>query len=135
MLPMLEFAKATNQSVIIMNPNFAKDPVSGMAVPNCESMNAHVKHIWQRFLNKNTCPASSLSVMAHSAGGRTAAMLVQEFKAEFLERVKCLVFTDAYYHAMFKGMSAKDQNKLREIGIHFKCYKQAHKDVGVVFQN
>lgn len=106
MLPMLEFAKATGQSVIIMNPNMAKDPSSGLPVPHCESMNAHVKYIWQRFLNKKICPASSLAIMAHSAGGRCTAMLVKEFKAEFLARVKCLVFTDAYYHAMFEGMSA-----------------------------
>mmetsp|Transcript_25886 Transcript_25886/g.34637 ORF Transcript_25886/g.34637 Transcript_25886/m.34637 type:complete len:211 (+) Transcript_25886:349-981(+) len=123
MLPMLEFAKATGQSVLIANPNMAKDPLSGVAVPNCGTMSMHCKYIWEHFLSKEKCPATSLSIMAHSAGGRCTATLFKDYRAEFLKRVKCLVFTDAYYHAMFQGISARDASILAAIGIHFKAYK------------
>ena len=96
-------------------------------------MNAHCKFIWERFLNKNVCPASSFALMAHSAGGRCAATLFKDYKREFLQRVQCLVFTDAYYHKMFEGISAQDASILSQIGIHFKAFKQAQKPVGERF--
>ena len=122
-LPVIEFAAATGQSVIVLNPNMAKDPFSGLPVPHCETMAVHCKYIWEKFLNKKTCPATSLALMAHSAGGRCTATLLKDYKADFLARVQCLVFTDAYYHAMFKGLSAQDKNQLKAIGIHFKAYR------------
>ena len=134
-LPMLDFAKATGQSVIVFNPNMATDPLSGQAVPNCATMQAHSKHIWERFLNRQKCPASSLAIMAHSNGGRCTATLFKDYKRDFLERVKCLVFTDAYYHAMFEGLPARHLNTLASIGIHFRKYRQGHKEVGYVFRN
>ena len=48
--------------------------------------------------------------------------------------MKCLVFTDAYYHAMFTaGIQKGETAILKSIGIHFKAYKQGHKNVGVPF--
>lgn len=87
MLPMLEFAKATGQSVIVFNPNMAKDPLSGVAVPHCDSMDAHCRYIWERFMNRRTCPATSITLMAHSAGGRCTASLLKNYKADFMARV------------------------------------------------
>ena len=101
MLPMIEFAKETGQSVIVLNPNMDKDPISGVAIPRCDSMSAHTKLIWERMLNKRRCPATSFAIVAHSYGGRCCATLVKDYKDDFLDRVKCLVFTDASYHAMF----------------------------------
>lgn len=52
-----------------------------------------------------------------------------------MERVQCLVFTDANYHNMFQAATNEEQARLGEIGIHFKSYKQGHKNVGEPFQN
>ena len=71
-------------------------------------MQEHCDYVWQNFLAKsktkseNRCAAEKLAIVAHSAGGRCVAGLTDKFKVEFLQRVEALVFTDAYYHAMFK---------------------------------
>lgn len=104
MLPMLEFAKATGQSVLVFNPNMETDPYSGEKMPYCANMDEHCKYVWENYLMKK-CKAQSLAMVVHSAGGRCTATLVKAYKQQFLERVKCLVFTDAYYHTMFQSLN------------------------------
>lgn len=104
MLPMLEFAKAMGQSVLIFNPNMATDPFSGEKMPFSASMDEHCKYVWENYLWKK-CRAESLALVVHSAGGRCAATLVKDYQKQFLEKVKCLVFTDAYYHTMFQSLN------------------------------
>jgi len=36
---------------------------------------------------------------------------------------------------MFQGLSVQEKTKLSAIGIHFKAYQKAHKEVGEAFQN
>ena len=135
-LPVLEFAKKTGQSVIVLNPNMAKDPFTGQNIRHCSTMNEHCKYVWANFLTKNKCKAETLAFIVHSAGGLCMAQLYKDYKTELLQRVRCLVFTDAYYHSMFTGLGANQVNALKSYAIHFKAYKkgQAHMDVGEEFE-
>ena len=73
MLPQIEFARSLGQSVIVLNPNMEKDPLSGAKIANCGTMNEHCKYVWENFITKRKCPAQTLCLMAHSAGGRCVA--------------------------------------------------------------
>lgn len=113
----------------------AQDPLTGHKVPNCSSMNEHCKYVWENFIARGKCPAQTLTIMAHSGGGRCVAQLYKDYKRELLERVRCLVFTDAYYHAMFQSLTAREANSLKSYSIHYKCFKAGHpKELGTVFQ-
>ena len=81
------------------------DPLTGEKIPNNATMAEHTDYVWRNFITKSKCPAKSLAVVAHSAGGRVVASLFKDYKKEFLERVRTLVFTDAYYHEIFKSAS------------------------------
>ena len=70
-----------------MNPNLSKDPISGQDIPYGRSMAEHGKYVWQNYITGQKCKASSLCLMAHSAGGRVTAALFKDYKAEFLTRV------------------------------------------------
>ena len=72
--------------------------------------------------------------MANSAGGRAFVDLYNKFKSDFIRRVKAVAFADAYYHKVFTGMSTSEKKDLAGKSIHFKCYKQSHKDLGYIFQ-
>ena len=123
MLPMVQFAIETGQSVIILNPNMAQDPFTGEPIKNCSTKLEHGDYVWRNYITASKCPAKTLSIMAHSAGGKVTAALFKEHKKEFLKRVKSLVFTDAYYHDMFNYATKRDKAILAEIGIHFKIFR------------
>ena len=72
---------------------------------------------------KNKCRAASFSIVAHSAGGRSVARLFKDYQAEFMKKVKCLVFTDAYYHSMLQGLHSRTTNTLKSFSIHFRSHK------------
>ena len=93
-------------------------------------MNEHSDFVWKNYITASKCPAKTLSIMAHSAGGRVTADLFKNHKKEFLQRVKSLVFTDAYYHDMFNYATMSDKVILAEIGINFKIYKQVEVPFG-----
>ena len=99
-LPMLDFAKKTGQSVIVLNPNMSRDPLSGKAIEVSADMVSHGKYVWKKFLAKEKCKAQSLAIVAHSAGGHVVSSLANQFKADFFNRVKCLIFTDSFYHGL-----------------------------------
>ena len=111
-LRMIEFAKDLGQSVIVLNPNMSKDPLTGEKIANCKNMIEHTKFVWDNYLTKAKCPAQSLAIVAHSAGGRCVAALYKDYKREMLARVRCLVFTDALYHSMFENLR---ENEISEI--------------------
>ena len=119
----------------------AADPVPGAPNGTPATRQGHCDYVWRNFLAKSTtksanrCAAEKFAVVAHSAGGRLIAGWTDKFKVEFLERVEALVFTDAYYHGMFKQVWTKAQlERLSDIGLHFKAYKTEHKAVGVPFK-
>ena len=95
----------------------------------------HTKYVWENYITKTKCPAQSLSIVAHSAGGRPVAALYKDYKRELLERVRCLVFSDAYYHAMFDHLRANEISQVAAYSIHFKKHSANNPlEVGVVFE-
>ena len=114
MFPQLEHARTHGYSVIVLNPNFAVDPISGAKVPHCQSMAEHCNYVWANYIssksqNEERCAADKISIWAHSAGGRCVANMFSRYKAELLQRAEALVLIDAYYHDMFKQAWTKQQ--------------------------
>ena len=78
--PMLDFAKATGQSVIVLNPNMKLDPYTQQEIAYCSTMVEHCKFVWENFITRERCAAQTLSIVAHSAGGRCLASLFQDYQ-------------------------------------------------------
>jgi hypothetical protein len=82
------------------------------------------------------CAARNYALLAHSAGGYCVQELFEnkKLKALLFSKLKALVFTDAYYHGMFKQMTEAEMRTMKKIGVHFKAYSKVHKEVGEVFK-
>lgn len=46
MLPFLEICKKNNIGVLCMNPNYIKDPETGITCPRSGSMKEHAVNVW-----------------------------------------------------------------------------------------
>ena len=134
-LPMLDYAKANGFSVIILNPNMSHDPLSRAPIPCSQTMTTHCRYVWEKLILKS--PARKIALVAHSAGGMCTSDLIDKFKKDFFDRCQALVFTDAGYHSVFSNPSLSKEmlNRLSKISIHFKAYRNEHKEVGVEFKN
>ena len=97
-------------------------------------MPTHCNYIFQNVMP--TCAASKYALLAHSAGGYCVQELFESKKLKTLlfSKLKALVFTDAYYHGMFKQMTEAELRTMNKIGIHFKAYSKVYKEVGEVFK-
>jgi hypothetical protein len=109
-LPMLDYAQANGFSVIVLNPNMSYDPLTKAPIKCSATMSKHCQTVWSSYIAGKACPAKSLAVIAHSAGGRCVADLIERNTKEFFERVEALVFTDAYYHSLFKLACLSDNH-------------------------
>lgn len=69
-------------------------------------MTDHAVESWRMLfenLNRDLdCPAKNIFLMAHSAGGRCVAEIFKRFGPSLKTKIKALIFTDAFYHEMFK---------------------------------
>lgn len=89
-----------------------------------KTMEEHCVEAW-KFLFENSdkslnCPTSNIFLMAHSAGGRCVAEIFKKYKEEFKKKIKCLIFTDAFYHKIFEHDSLLSKFNWAKVGIHFK---------------
>lgn len=67
MLPFLEVCREKDIAVLVMNPNYNRDPETGSIVPYSQSMSDHAVWVWDKYVAKSGF--SKVSVVAHSAGG------------------------------------------------------------------
>ena len=96
-------------------------------------MTRHCRYVWESLIRQ--CPARSIALIAHSAGGMCTADLIERYSSEFFKRCEALVFTDAGYHSVFSSpkISKEMVYRLSDIGIHYKAYRKDHLEVGEVF--
>ena len=85
MFPMLEYARQNGFSVIVLNPNMAKDPCSGASIPHCKSKVQHCNYVWETFISKKAdsnvaCAADKLAIVAFSAAGKSMASWFDRYR-------------------------------------------------------
>jgi len=112
--PYVEKAINLNYGVIILNPNdnsriernvlrssfltqSKTQPhyLSEEQIPILSSPYKHVKYVWETFVE--TSDASSIAIVAHSAGGPNTISLLQGKQDFFQDKVKCIAFTDSVH--------------------------------------
>ena len=67
MLPFVEECAKQNMAILIMNPNYNRDPETGERVQNSGSMIEHACFVWDKYVNN--AGFKDIKVVAHSAGG------------------------------------------------------------------
>jgi len=83
-------------------------------------MESHCRLAWRTMMPQ--CPAKNLALIAHSAGGMCVQNLWNVERNVLKSKLKALVFTDSFYHGMFKSSDDEEIQFLSKIGIHFKAY-------------
>lgn len=53
MLPFLEYAQRERIPVLIMNPNYNRDPVTGDVIPFSETMADHCVNVWRTYVENS----------------------------------------------------------------------------------
>jgi hypothetical protein len=67
MLPQIEWANENKLPVIVMNPNYNRDPKTSKSIPGSTSMRDHACFVWKNYVENSRF--KKLFVIAHSAGG------------------------------------------------------------------
>mgnify|MGYP006126122007 CR=1 FL=1 len=82
MLPQVDWAvNKAKIAVIVMNPNFNNDPITGAPIPQSGSMASHALHVWEKYIALSGF--KNLKIIAHSAGGYCLNRIICENKAKF----------------------------------------------------
>ena len=79
MLPFLKLAEQNDADILIMNPNYNRDPKTNQIVPFCHSMEAHATFVWEHYVDPICRDDKELYVVAHSAGGACLASIQRKF--------------------------------------------------------
>ena len=87
MLPQIFDADANGFDVIIMNPNYNRDPLTKVrnyfnifiqtTIPKCHSMEDHAKFVWKKYIMDSK--HDELYIIAHSAGGSCLGAIQKQF--------------------------------------------------------
>lgn len=67
MLPFLEKCKGKGIECLVMNPNYNRDPETGVTCPDSQSMQDHAVNVWGNHVLD--AGFKEVYVVAHSAGG------------------------------------------------------------------
>lgn len=78
-----------------MNPNYNRDPKTGVTCPFSQSMSDHAVNVWSKYIS--VPDYSNVHVVAHSAGGGCINDILREFKkTNFFKQVKQIAYTDSW---------------------------------------
>jgi len=79
-LPFLELAKEKDIGVIVLNPNYNRDPNDRKTVvPYCHSMPQHCCFVWENYIQPKNKDIDELYLVAHSAGGYCVDAVITNF--------------------------------------------------------
>ena len=91
-IPFILRARTEGYSYIILNPNLNYDSATRERIIMSESMPSHCTYVWEKFIKRS--PAKELYIIAHSAGGYCASILMSRYTEDFLNRVQRIALTD-----------------------------------------
>mmetsp|Transcript_5506 Transcript_5506/g.8631 ORF Transcript_5506/g.8631 Transcript_5506/m.8631 type:complete len:145 (+) Transcript_5506:1397-1831(+) len=94
MLPQVEWAvKEKGYPVLVMNPNYNRDPATGQKVPLGGTMEEHATLVWEKFVEPSRF--SRILILAHSAGGLCLKTIQTKFASTFYKQVAKIALTDS----------------------------------------
>ena len=94
MLPQIDWAlNQKKYPVIVMNPNYNRDPETNKPVPLNSTMAQHAIHVWKHYIRNANF--KSLLIIAHSAGGFCLEKIQVKDPQFFYETVKKIAITDS----------------------------------------
>ena len=67
MLPIVDLCQRKGIAVLVMNPNYNRDPETGSIVPYSQTMSDHAMFVWERYVLPSGF--ENICIIAHSAGG------------------------------------------------------------------
>lgn len=121
MLPFLEVCKNLDIAVLVMNPNFNRDPETGAIVPYSQTMTEHAKFVWRNYVVDSGF--EDISVVAHSAGGACLQEIQREFASTFYNQVKKIAYTDSW--VISKSELTKEQQVFMfRNAVHYEASSQ-----------
>uniref|UniRef100_A0A0R3RWQ7 LRAT domain-containing protein n=1 Tax=Elaeophora elaphi TaxID=1147741 RepID=A0A0R3RWQ7_9BILA len=96
-LPYLRICRSRDWGVVVMNTNMNvtdSDPFE--ALPGSSTPIEHGITVWKTYISKSK--ASSIAVVAHSAGGTVVASIIENYwSKEWIKKLKCICLTDAVF--------------------------------------
>lgn len=116
MLPYISKAQEQNYSIIILNPNCSRSPLTNKIVPHNSDMLEHSSFVWENYISRS--PAASLVIAGHSCGGICTVHLLKTYSSEFMSRVKCVALTDSV-HSSAQGLRKPCRDYLRTRVLNF----------------
>jgi hypothetical protein len=81
MLPFIDICKRKDIAVLVMNPNFNRDPETGSIVPYNTTMTEHAVFVWRNYVLPSGF--KDICVVAHSAGGACLREIQRKFADTF----------------------------------------------------
>jgi hypothetical protein len=94
MLPFIDLAKRKDIAVLVMNPNYNRDPETGITIPYSHSMVDHAMFVWENYVVNSGF--EDICVVAHSAGGACLQAIQRRFEDTFYNQVKKIAYTDSW---------------------------------------
>ena len=93
-LPFLEHAKRLKIPVLVMNPNYNRDPVTKNVVPFNNTTSGHAKWVWEMYVKNSGF--DQIDIVAHSAGGEVMETIMKEFADTFWSQIRQIAYTDSW---------------------------------------
>lgn len=106
MIPYAKQAVEENYSVIILNPNFNVDILSGKKIKHNENPILHSLYVWEKYVVNS--PAKEITIVAHSCGGVCTIELLKNHWKFFKHKVKAIAFTDSVHSC---GLSLRKKQR------------------------
>ena len=94
MLPIIDVCRDANIPVLVMNPNYNKDPETQVTIPHNSTMAEHAVFVWKNYVEPSGF--DKISIIAHSAGGGCLSEIIRVFPETFFTKVHKIAYTDSF---------------------------------------
>jgi hypothetical protein len=119
MLPFVEKGIEEQYDILILNPNFTKDPETKSGIPLNSSRIEHGEYVWEKFISNTV---GGLYLVAHSCGGISVQNWANRYWQEFKARVKKIAYTDAV--ATSEKLGREKCVFMKKVARHWKASKK-----------
>lgn len=129
MIPYITQAINLNYSVLILNPNLRKDPLTGQNLEINLTSQSHCNYVWQNIVTKTK--ANQVYIAAHSFGGVCTVSLIKTHSAYFKKKVKAIALLDSV-HKTVNELSFDQRKYFQAVA---KNWKKSNKVLGTRISN
>jgi hypothetical protein len=121
--PCLEFARAEEWAVIVLNPNFTFVPGgrNQQVIPVVDTSERHCEYVWDHFVKSS--PAEKLYIIGHSCGGMWTVSLLGTYTQDFINRVQAVALTDSV-HGSMHGVSKEGKAYFKKCAVDWVASRE-----------